>query len=472
MPLDQDQRTAADLALIRRESRGTGLEDPVAFVRYYLKDAVPSLPDHVIKALQFYATPSKKNLLWICPVGHSKSTTFAFCAPIWEICRDRNIRMVLAAKAADQAIDGVRRIKVELETNRDLTGSFGEFFPGPDAPWTNSKIQVKRDRNLKGATMTATGLGGAIEGSRLNRAFLDDVIDIGSMTSEAERVSALQWYKSTLRPRLDPGGKVVVVGTPWHPDDVYSFFRANTTFAVLDNQAIVDGKPLWPEQFGLEELQRIREDIGELAFQQKYMCRPTRLEGNLLKLDWLHYFEPAAEEFRKRTLEIRMGVDPAISKSTSADYSAISVCGKDRASNEIFQLESWTGKVDFPELITVMNEKAAFWHPQKVAIEENAYQAALLQAAKKTTMMPVVGVKTTRDKVTRILALSPYFENGKLQVRKDQSEFVNEYANFPSGSHDDALDALEICVHDWISTGGRKYGPVAVDLQALMGWPS
>ncbi len=445
-----------------------GLEDPVAFVRYYLKDSVPTMPVHVIKALEFYAAPSKGNLLWICPVGHSKSTTFAFCAPIWEICRNRNIRMVLAAKAADQAIDGVRRIKVELETNKDLLGSFGEFFPGPDAPWTNSKIQVKRDKNLKGATIIAAGLGGAIEGVRLNLAILDDVIDIGSMTSEAERVSALQWYKSTLRPRLDPGGRVVVVGTPWHPDDLYSFCRTNETFAALDNQAIVDGKALWPEQFSLDELARIRSDIGEFAFEQKYMCRPGRLEGNLLRLDWLHYFEPAAEIFRKRALEVRMGVDPAISKTTSSDFSAISVCGRDKSSNEIYQLESWTGRVDFPELLNIIAQKAALWHPDKIAIEENAYQAALLQAAKKTTLLPVTGVKTTRDKVTRILALSPHFENGRIQVRKDQTEFVNEYANFPSGSHDDALDALEICVHEWLATGGQKYGGIWVDFGALM----
>lgn len=469
MPLDQGRRAAADRAILRRKSREVGLEDPVEFVRYYLKDSVPTLPEHVARALRFYADENQRNIMWICPVGHSKSTSYAFCAPIWEICRDRNIRMVLAAKAADQANDGVRRIRIELETNEDLIGSFGEFQGGPDVPWANSKIQVRRTRNLKGATLTAAGLGGAIEGIRLDRAFLDDLIDIGSMTSEAERISALQWYRSTLRPRLDPGGRVVVVGTPWHPDDQYAFFRSNTTFSILDDQAIVDGKPLWPEQFPLEELQQIRADIGEIAFAQKYMCRPTRLEGQTLKADWLHYFDPATQDFRDLKLDIRFGVDPAISKSSHADFSAISVCARDTKANRIYQVEAWCGKVDFPELLNMIAQKAALWHPSKIAIEENAYQAALVQAATRATMLPVVGVKTTRDKVSRILALSPHFESGRLLIRKDQGEFIREYLEFPNGMHDDALDALEICVHDWIASGGRKFGPVSVDLGALMG---
>ncbi len=64
-------------------------------------------------------------------------------------------------------------------------------------------------------------------------------------------------------------------------------------------------------------------------------------------------------------------------------------------------------------------------------------------------MLPLRGVKVTRDKVTKIQSTFSLFEQG-LVVLPDshplRGEFENEFAMFPSGKHDDLLDATELAL--------------------------
>lgn len=440
-------------------------KDIISFAEYFLGLDVPQ---HHREAYQLYEAleGGTWSAEWVCPVGHGKSTVWAYAVPLWEICNDRDARILMAAKNDAMAANAARRIRHELESNEKLLRAYGKF---ETEIWSETKFQVSRPSNLKDPTLTVTGLGGGIEGVRLTLAILDDVIDITSMTSEAERRRAIEWYAHTLRPRMEPQGRVLVVGTPWHPDDLYAALHTSPAFKQLRHEAIKqDGQPLWPSRFSLSRLTEIRADVGELAFKQKFLCSPQAITGNLLKAEWLHYWDPAADPPDVEDLEIRMGVDPAISQKDSADDSAIVTCGYDRSGRKVYEMDTWAEKVDFPELLQMIIRKAEYWHPTKIMVEENAYQASIRQALAKTSNLPIVGVKTHKDKVTRMLALSPHFEAGRLLLKRTNIKLVSQYLDFPHGRHDDTLDALELCVHDWLSTGSGNYGPVEVDWGELL----
>ena len=87
--------------------------------------------------------------------------------------------------------------------------------------------------------------------------------------------------------------------------------------------------------------------------------------------------------------------------------------------------------------------------PTRIIVEANAYQQALPQSL-RIEGLPVLPRQTVKDKVTRLTALSVYFENETILVRRDQGEFIDEFIQFPRGEHDDILDAAELAFHDLI----------------------
>ena len=97
----------------------------------------------------------------------------------------------------------------------------------------------------------------------------------------------------------------------------------------------------------------------------------------------------------------------------------------------------------------MVEKLAKKWNPLQIGIESNAYQKALPQQLKKTSMLPIKEVNRTKDKVTRISSGFVHFENGKVFLPENHPEldnFINEYVYFPHGKHDDMLDSMELAI--------------------------
>jgi predicted phage terminase large subunit-like protein len=60
------------------------------------------------------------------------------------------------------------------------------------------------------------------------------------------------------------------------------------------------------------------------------------------------------------------------------------------------------------------------------------------------TKLPIIAVMPKDDKLTRLAAVSPFIEAGKLQLFKASwnDMLVSELVGFPNGKHDDMVDAL------------------------------
>lgn len=406
------------------------------FVRRYLPGV--EVPPHHAEAYEFLT--SNRTALWECPVGHGKSTACGFVLPLYRICMDRNVRMAMVSRTRELASDLLRRVRLELERNDALRADFGEFRdPGGQGQWTDTKLRVSRTLNLKEPTITAVGLGGAMEGLRLDLAILDDPIDITSMIYALERQRSKEWFDHTLRARMEPAGSILVIGTPWHPDDGYAYISRLPGWAILKHVAISgEGRgrrALWPERFSLEELDRRREG-NELAFLQKYMCDPQAISGRVWKSEWIRFFDDAPGDFDR----IVQGWDLAISERTTADFTAgVTVGAK---AGRWYILDVFRGRVSFPMALAAIRDMADRWRPESIAIESNAYQMAVVQQLRMETGLPIIPQRATRDKVTRLMGLGVDFENGRFVLRRGLNDFVREFVDFPDGTHDDQLDAL------------------------------
>ena len=206
------------------------------------------------------------------------------------------------------------------------------------------------------------------------------------------------------------------------------------------------GEALWPEKRSEKELAQIKQDIGEIKFNAIHQQKPQPLGDKLLKTSWIKYYQlkerPPLDE-----LDIYQGWDLAISQKTAADYTVCTTIGVSK-NNEIYVLDMYRDKIDFPtqvKMVKLMYEK---WQPLEIGIEVNAYQRALAQTMEQTSILPIKEVTTTKDKVTRITSGFVHFENGRILLPETHIElenFINEYKHFPhSKHHDDMLDSLEL----------------------------
>jgi len=153
-----------------------------------------------------------------------------------------------------------------------------------------------------------------------------------------------------------------------------------------------------------------------------------------------------------------LAVDPAVSKHSSADQSALVTLGK-TAHNEIHCLEALGRRVSAPELINLIDEAYRRWNPEVILFESNAAFAGIcdLLVRQEAFGPRLKKVVQTRDKLSRVHAFSVPVENGTFRLRglsgrdeaggaaravhPSQQALYDEMTTFPFGEHDDLLDA-------------------------------
>jgi predicted phage terminase large subunit-like protein len=200
-----------------------------------------------------------------------------------------------------------------------------------------------------------------------------------------------------------------------------------------------------------------------LLFKQEYMAAFDSMAGKVLSGDWLHYYD--VDELPRRNsdlpiirggklnvsnlaLDIFIGIDPATGEG--ADRFALTVLGVPKDKMRAFMLHQYAGKITFPDQIDMIQQVFIEWRPQYIGIEAQASQKYLVQQAQRIAgMPPIVPVFAKGTKKDRILTMSPMFKLGKVVIRKEFRDFIDEWLDYDpdlSKPKDDTLDATEIAL--------------------------
>ena len=311
------------------------------------------------------------------------------------------------------------------------------------------------------------GVGGAITGRGADLLIIDDPIkNAEDAASDTLRSKTFDWYESTAKTRLEPGGRQLLIMTRWHQDDLagrllLQMEGGGDDWDVVCLPAIAEqdehfdgelfrseGEALWPARYPVTELQRIKSGTRPYWWNALYQQRPTAPEGAEFPPEYFGRHIWFTEWPEKMKVKF-MAVDPSKGKERG-DFSAIVWMGFKEG---IFYIDADIAKRPPAQIISDTLACYIEFGPDMLGVEANAFQELLgerlvEEAHRAGFVPPCYSITNTLKKEMRIEKLDEPLSRQWLKFKmgsRGAALLVKQLRDFPLGDHDDGPDALEMC---------------------------
>ena len=407
---------------------------------------------HALMASKFeeIAEGKIKRLIINMPPRHTKSEFASYLLPAWYLGKFPNKKIIQCSNTAELAVGFGRKVRNLVDGER-----YSKVFPNV-ALRSDSKEAGRWSTNGNGEYF-AIGVGGTVTGKGADLLIIDDPHSEQEAALAASDPAVFdkvyEWYTSGPRQRLQPGGSIVVVMTRWSKRDLTGKIcqamvdRDGDEWEIISLPAIKrNEKPLWPEFWSFEELNKLRIELPLSKWQAQYQQDPTSEEGALVKREWWRVWD---QPNPPPCSYIIQSWDTAFTKSERADYSACTTWGifylnENEQDPNIILLDAFKERMEFPTLKERAFDMYKEWQPDSFIVEAKASGAPLIFELRRMGI-PVQEFTPTRgnDKISRVNSVSDLFASGKVWAPRKRwaEEVVEELASFPNSDHDDLVDS-------------------------------
>jgi phage terminase large subunit-like protein len=443
------------------------------------------------------STAAGDHQLTLLPRDHGKSRYIAFKVA-WYIARKPDIRVLYISSTSGLAEKQLHFIKQILESS-----IFRRYWPdhihpeeGKRAKWTNTEIALdhplRKQEGVRDPTVFTGGLTTNLVGMHCDVAVLDDVVTGDNAYTQEGRDKVRTQY-SLLSSIEGSEAEEWVVGTRYHPKDLYSEMLAMQEDVFDDRGEVIDylpvyqsferqvedsgdgnGQFIWPRQqrsdgkwFGFDAkilAKKRAKYLDRTQFRAQYYNDPN--DPGELRIDRskFQYYEPKQlrnEDGRwfinGQKLNVFASVDFAYSLNKRSDYTAISVIGINREGN-IYVLEIDRFRTDkISEYFEHIRNLYVKWGFRKLGAEVTAAQKAIVRELQQGYFKPyglylsveeLAPTRSQGSKQERMSAiLEPRYDNlamwhyrgGNCQTLED--ELISHHP-----PHDDCMDSLACAI--------------------------
>lgn len=376
------------------------------------------------------------------PPRHGKSELASRRFPAWFLGRNTSSSVIAASYNSDLASDFGRQVR-----NIVASPEYRQLFK---AGLSDDSRAANRWNTQDGGSYIAAGVGTAITGRGADVLLIDDPLkDREEADSEVQRNKIWDWYTSTAYTRLAPGGRIVVIQTRWHEDDLTGRLlaeqaRGGDKWSILELPAIrADGTALWPEFYPLDVLERYRNVLQPRDWAALYQQRPAPDEGAYYKREWFKTYDVEPVHLR-----IYGASDYAVTEA-GGDYTVHVLIGIDTADN-IFVLDVWREQATPDKWVDawlgiVKRRKPMMWVEEQGQIIKSIGPFLEKRMREERVYCRREQVASTTDKPSRSRSMQARAACGRVFLPAKApwlESFVSELLTFPAGKHDDQVDAF------------------------------
>lgn len=414
----------------------------------------------LIEALESVERGEIDVLIVTMPPGSAKSFYGSIAFPAWYLGRHPERCVIAASHTVELAEKFGRRV-------RNIVGGVEHARAFPDFKLSADSTAAGRWDTAKGGEYFAAGVGGSVTGRRADLMIIDDPVKSREdADSETIRDKQWAWWRDDATTRLKPGAAVVLIMTRWHEDDLAGRMIADLAgseqrvqILSLPMEAKEDdpigrkvGEMLWPEWFTAQMVEVAKREPR--TWSALYQQEPRPIGGGEFKVEWLNYWtnQPAASN--KVIL-----VDPSSGKSrTRGDYTSMWVIGCGPDGND-YVIDGIRDRLNLTERTEALFALVRRHKPVAVGYEQYGLQADIehikIEQERQQYRFRIIELGGGIKKEDRIRRLIPSFQQGKTWMPRSMprtmatgaqhdvmEDFRAEYASFPVGAHDDAMDCL------------------------------
>lgn len=393
-----------------------------------------------------------RRLIVNIPPRHLKSLTVTIAYTAWLLGHDPTRKIICASHGQ--------------ELSREHASLFLRIVESPWYQRLFPKLKIARRghrvaelKTTVGGYRLATSVGGSVLGRGADLIVIDDPIQPLDALSQAERTRVKTFYDQTLYTRLNDKrtGAIVLVMQRLHEDDLAAHVQQGEDWELLSIPAIADRPIAYrmgpspadifhrPADQVLHEarepkstLDAARRVMGSRAFQAQYQQEPVPLDGNIIKRNWLRYYDDLPSEFDR----IVASWDTASTIGSESDYSVGTLWGL--AGDEYFLIDLIRGQFE----ATALRRQIVDLHhrrPETVTIiEDTELGRALASDLRHADGLRPILDPPRFEKSARMEAQAARFEAGDVLLPRTASwleTYLAELIAFPVARHDDQIDS-------------------------------
>lgn len=406
-----------------------------------------------------------------------KSTKISAWTPLWRLAADPTLKVAIVSYAENKAERWGRWLKRMIEGHPELGI---RLMPDSRA--------AGRFETTAGGQVICVGIEGGITGEPVDDLYIDDPLrGRAEAESPTYRERAWEWWESNGATRLSARGRVVLMLTRWHADDLAGRLQKKEPgeWTVLRIPALRhpelpvvrgnDGASVYDPTGELISVQKRRPGyFAELkAKRSGYVWRsvydqdPVAAEGNLFRRADFRYWHRLNRNRDRHDIlhgeRVRLPddgvtlylsdcwrfvtVDLAGSKKTSADWTVASVWAL-AGDGTLVLLDRIRQRLEEGNHWQAVQPLTARWHAQDVFVEKGFIGTTMVIDATRAGMR-VQPVDPDTDKITRAIPATHRIAAHLVWFPADADwldEWCDELAGFPSWAFDDQVDTLSYAV--------------------------
>ena len=413
-----------------------------------------------------------KRLLMNVPPGMMKSLLTGVFFPAWEWGAGGNpsLRYLTTAHKEDLAI------RDNLKCRRLISSDWYQ------ERWS---VELCGDQNAKKKfENTATGFRESmafrsLTGSRGDRIIIDDPLSVDDAFSEAALSAAEQTFLEAVPSRVNnQDSAIIVIMQRLHERDTAGIIlsrqlgyehlmlpmrfeperRCATCIGFTDPRT-EDGELLFPERFSEAQVSEMERTMGSFATAGQLQQRPMPRGGGLFKSDWIQHWDKLPERFDAAVISW----DMTFKESATSDFVVGQVWG--RKDGAFYLVDQFRGRWDFVKSLEQF-VAAARKYPRitRKLIEDKANGPAIISALKRK-VTGIIPITPKESKEARANAVTTLWEARNVYLPPPDrypwvaQDFIPELLAFPSGAHDDTIDAMSQALNDLNRHSGLHIDP-------------